>query len=253
MRLRKSTWTGAFLLGLAILPAAATESESWTGTYPLRAGGRVTLANVQGSIRVEGWDRSEVKLHIRKSTQGTRARLDEVEVNVDRRGDWLHVQTLHTGNATEPVQVDYALRVPRQARLDGLQTVNGDITVENVEGVVEARTLNGNIKQTGATGPVTAHTVNGSLLVALRALPDASAALELETINGDIQLLLPGNAQAELDMSTVAGVIESNLFSTARGLTGDDSFRTRLGRGGTRIRLRTVRGNIRVTENEDVL
>jgi len=145
-------------------------------------------------------------------------------------------------------------KVAPNLRLASQITVNGDITVHNVEGFVEAQTLNGNVKQTGVAGSILAHTVNGSVDVALRALPEAPGGLQLETINGDLRLLLPAAANAELELSTVAGRIESDLLAPTRALAGDtSSTRARLGRGGVTIRLRTIRGNIEVAENDGLL
>jgi len=245
---------GLLVVALAALPATAKQTERWTTSYPLPAGSRLSVDNVQGSIWVEGWDRAEVELTVKKSAEGASARLSDVEIIVESQDDSLGVETRYSGNSDEPVAVDYCLRVPRQVHLDGLRTVNGDITVRNVEGFIDAQTLNGNVKQTGVAGSVLAHTVNGSIDVALRALPEVPESVQLETINGDLRLLLPAAANAELELSTVAGRIVSNLPMPARVLAGDSSSaRARLGRGGVNIRLRTIRGNIKVTESGDLL
>ena len=38
------------------------ETEKFEQTYPLTPNGRVSVSNVNGSITVKAWDRSEVKL-----------------------------------------------------------------------------------------------------------------------------------------------------------------------------------------------
>lgn len=235
-------------------PAAASHADYWTGRYLLNAGGRISVDNVQGSILVEAWDRAEVELTIVKTaTDAGRASLDNVDVSIEPQRDWLRIQTVYPGSPEEAVVVDYRLRVPRQVHLEGLHTVNGDIVVRGIEGSLEARTLNGNIEECGSSGAVTARTLNGNVQVALRALPDDTAALTLESINGNVQLLLPADAGADLDMSTVAGRLESRLPFTARAVQGDNAARARLNRGGVSVRLRTIRGDIRVAEAEDTL
>lgn len=253
MKRIKGAWTGGLLLiAMAAVPATAKRMESWTAHFPLPVAGLVSVANVQGSIRVEGWDRAEVELTVKKTATGS-ASLDDVEVAVEPQGDWLHVQTLYQGDSDDSVVVDYCLRVPRQVHLKSLRTVNGDIVVRSVEGPIEAHTLNGNIDERGVAGNVTARTLNGSIYVALRALPEAPGALQLETINGDVQLLFPTGADADLVLNTVAGRIQSDLPFAARAVSGDTSARARLGRGGVPVRLRTVRGDIRLAENDDLL
>jgi len=254
MRTARVPWLGLILaLGLAALPAGATGIETWTATYPLEAGGVVSVSNVQGSIAIEAWDRAEVELTVSKTTEGERGALAEVEIDVRSGPDWFRVRTVYPGEMDEPVAVDYRLRVPRQVRLEELRTVNGNIAVRNVEGTVEARTLNGHIEETGVAGSVSARSVNGSVSVALRALPEPGGAVQLETINGDLQLLLPSSADVDLELSTVAGRIETTFLLEARYVLGDTSVRARLGRGSIPARMRTVRGNIFLGRHEDLL
>ncbi|MFQ5723387.1 MAG: DUF4097 domain-containing protein [Terriglobia bacterium] len=241
------------LLGLAAVPAAGAEQETWRGRYPLPAGGQVEVVNIQGSIEVEGWDRSEVELVAIKTAEEEGQSLADVQVAVEAGPDSLRVHTLYRRKSEEPVRVDYRLRVPRQVRLEELRTVNGDVRVRNVEGTVEAHTLNGNIQQMGISGNVVAGTLNGDVKLWLRELPGPGGRVEMEAVNGDVFLRLPSDAHADLEVSTVAGRIESELLFSQAGEAGESRLRTRLGRGGVLIRLRTIRGSIRVVGGEDLL
>jgi DUF4097 and DUF4098 domain-containing protein YvlB len=149
--------------------------------------------------------------------------------------------------------VDYRLWVPRQVRLERLQTIAGNIGVHGIEGSVDARTLSGNIEERNISGSVVAAAINGSVAVSFRALPEPAAPVRLDTVNGHIFLSLPPGANADLQLSTVAGRIDSKYVFAVSDVPGDTSWRTRLGRGGVQVRLRTVRGNIRVTESEELL
>ncbi len=98
-----------------------------------------------------------------------------------------------------------------------------------------------------------ARAINGNIAVSLRALPEGSAPVQMETVNGHLFLTLPAEANADLQLRTVAGRVESGYALTVSETPGDASMRTRLGRGGNPIRLRTVRGNIYVTETDELL
>lgn len=238
------------VLSTSTIVIAAPEGRLWTARYPLAPGGRLQLTNVQGSIAVEGWDRPEVELVALKVGEPGSG---EAAIAVERGDDWLSIRTLYPVESAEPVQVDFYLRVPRQVRLEELVTVNGDIRVYDVEGTVAARTLNGDIEQSGIRGSVAARALNGSITVKLRGLA-SNGSLDLETINGDVRLLLPPRADADLELSTVAGRIDSELRLEANPASagGDNALRARVGRGGAPVRLRTVRGDIVVAENADV-
>ena len=237
----------------ASLCASQELERAWYGRYPLPVGGSVAVENVQGEISVEGWDRAEVEVTAAKIGTGEGDHLEEVRVVTEVGLGSLNFRTVYPPHVEKPVRVNYRLRVPRQVHLATLRTLEGNIAVHNVEGSVDARTLSGNIVQMGVTGRVVARTITGSILVSLRALPAGTAPLLLDTVNGNVDLLLPPRPNADLELSTVAGTIQGNYAFQVSSVPGDSTRRTRLGLGGVTISLRTVRGSIRVAEQDDLL
>jgi DUF4097 and DUF4098 domain-containing protein YvlB len=237
----------------ATLSGSQELERAWYGRYPLPAGGSVAVENVQGEVSVEGWDRAEVEITAAKIGSGQGNHLEDVRVVTELGVRSLKFRTVYPPHLEEPVRVNYRLRVPRQVRLSSLRTLEGNISVRNVEGSVDARTLSGNIEQMDVTGRVVARALTGSILVSLRALPVGTAPLLLDTVNGNIALLLPPRPNADLELSTVAGTIEGNYAFQISSIPGDTTRRTRLGLGGVTISLRTVRGSIRVAERDDLL
>ena len=221
--------------------------------YPLEAAGVVTVENVQGDISVEAWDRAEAEVAVIKDALGGTAASDGVRIDVVSDGRKLELRTLYPPQSDDPVRVSYRLRVPRQVRLERLRTVVGNIRVRNVEGWVDARTLNGSIEEVNVTGGITARTLNGNIAVSMRSLPDKAAPIQLETVNGHLFLGLPGDASAALSLTTVAGHIDSVVALKVSDTPGDTSWRATLGQGETQVRLRTVRGDIQVVQNSEVL
>ena len=84
-------------------------------------------------------------------------------------------------------------------------------------------------------------------------MPANTAPLLLDTVNGNIDLLLPPRPNADLELSTVAGTIEGDYAFEVSSTPGDSTRRARLGLGGVTISLRTVRGSIRVAQRDDQL
>jgi hypothetical protein len=237
----------------ATLSASQELERAWYGRYALPVGGSVAVENVQGEISVEGWDRAEVEITAAKIGKGQDDHLDDVRVVTEVGVHSLTFRTVYSPHLERPIRVNYRLRVPRQVQLSSLRTLEGNIAVHNVEGSVDARTLSGNIEQMDVAGRVVARTLTGSILISLRALPAGTAPLLLDTVNGNIVLLLPPRPNADLELSTVAGTIDGNYAFQVSSIPGDSTQRTRLGLGGTTISLRTVRGSIRVTERDDLL
>ena len=235
------------------LSASPTLERAWYGRYPLPVGGSLVVENIQGEISVAGWDRAEVEVTAVKIGTGRGEDLDDVRVVVELGLQTLKIRTVYPLRLDETVRVNYRLHVPRQVRLSWLRTLEGNISVHDIEGSVDARTLSGNIEQTDVTGRVVARTLTGSILVSLRALPASTDPLLLDTVNGNIALLLPPRPNADLELSTVAGTIEGDYTYEVSSTPGDSTRRARLGLGGVTISLRTVRGSIRVAQRNDCL
>ncbi len=241
-------------LGVSVvLPAADALQGNWSGRFALPPGGRVAVENIHGNLLVEGWDRAEVDVVVTKKALAPTGRLADVRVGVEFGPQSLTFRTLYPGDLEEPIQVDYRLRVPRQVRLEGLRTLQGDITVRAVDGSIDARSLSGNIVGDDVSGKVVAHALTGNVAATLRSLPAPGAALALDTVNGDVDLILPPRPNADVDVNTVAGEVVSNYVFTTNAALGDTTRRTRLGSGGVKVSLQTVRGNIRIGERNNQL
>jgi len=158
--------------------------------------------------------------------------------------------TYYPAGLDVPIRVDYRLRVPRQVRLDDLSTLEGDIVVHGVEGLMFAHNLHGNIEGIDVSGSVVAHALAGNILVSLHALPDRRLPVELATINGNVDLLLPAEANANLELSAVAGNILGDYAFQASSVPGDSTRRAQVGAGGMRVALQTLKGNIRVGQRD---
>jgi hypothetical protein len=172
--------------------------------------------------------------------------LDDVQVAVEASSGGVAFHTLYPSGLDTPIRVDYRLRVPRQVRLDEISTLEGDIVIHDIEGSVQARNLHGDIEGINVSGSVVAHALTGNILVSLRALPDRHLPVQLATINGNVDLVMPPQANADLELSTVAGNIVGDYPFQVSSIPGDSTRRAQVGAGGVRVELRTVRGNIRV-------
>jgi DUF4097 and DUF4098 domain-containing protein YvlB len=211
------------------------------------------VVNVQGSVLVQGWDRAEVEATVAMRSAAPTDQIDDVQVAVEARNGGVAFHTLYPSGLDTPIRVDYRLRVPRQVRLDELSTLQGDIVVHDVDGTIEARNLHGDIEGINVSGSVVAHALTGNIFVSLRALPDRRLPFALATINGNVDLLMPAQANADLELSTVAGNIVGDYPFQVSSVPGDSTRRVQVGAGGVRVQLRTVRGNIRVSQRDEDL
>jgi hypothetical protein len=158
----------AVLCGMSCLLLADDEPKqrvqiAKTEHVDLPAGGTVRLKNSTGELTIEGWDQPSVEIITVKSTKAVYPSaerekashyLDRVQIAVDRRRDELVVTTdfpRHRGfppssplGAATSFDLDYRLKVPREARLIVEHNV-GDIHFDDVTGDIHATALRGAI------------------------------------------------------------------------------------------------------------
>ena len=140
------------------------------------------------------------------------------------------------------VSVDFEIRVPKGVKV-GAWTVNGQVSVEGVSSEVRAATVNGGVDATSTGGPVQASTVNGSVRVSMGRL-DGDQDLSFSTVNGSVIAEFTGDIDADIELTTVNGRFQTDWPVTLSGRIDPRHLRATIGKGGRRIRLSTVNGNV---------
>jgi DUF4097 and DUF4098 domain-containing protein YvlB len=237
----------AAILLLTAAPTWATPGpldETFVERYPLRAGSTVTLQNVNGSVRIEGWAKNEVEVNAVKHSTKERRDLDRVRIEVETPPGAVNIHTRYPENDPAGVSVEYRVKVPYQLLASRVETVNGNIVVTGVEGAGELRTVNGNVDVYDSAGCFNGRVTNGDVHVELRSLANAGA-MSLESVNGSVLLALPQTAGAQLDVQSMNGEFRTELPIALKGAFGRE-YRGNLGRGGMLVRLRTINGRIEI-------
>lgn len=246
---RTALCAGALLV--CALPAAAL-SQDYLQRYALPSGGHFSLENVNGKVEVEGWERNEVEVSALKTTEGDARDLDRVRIEVRKDGCHLSVRTVYPEGQAVEVAVDYHIRVPHRVLLNTIETVNGSVRVEGIDGAGDLRSVNGNVEVLDSSGRFSEHTTNGNLRLELRHLAEGGP-MTLETVNGSVWIGLAPSARAQLDVRSMNGDFSSDLPLIEQSSYGAGDFRGRLESGpdhsragGSELLVRTVNGAVRI-------
>ncbi len=262
-----ATWLGAVLgticaLFVLALGAHASDhrgalTEEFHQTYSLTPDGRIELDNINGPVHISSWERNEVKVDAIKSAD-TKERLEEAKIEVDAGKEYVsirtrypnHDQTWNWGSHNNPASVEYTVTVPRGARLDEIKLINGSLDVTGVTGEVRASCINGRLEAHNLAGRAHLSTINGRLDARFDQL--AGSPVELNSVNGSVEVTIPSDSKAEIDASTVSGGINNDfgLHVNNHRFVGHD-LRGQLAGGGTRIELKNVNGRIEVHHAQD--
>jgi hypothetical protein len=254
---RRTARSGFYLLVLITLvlsgiSPASGATKIFERTLPLEPGGALTLANVNGSVEVQGWGRNEVQIHAVKTALHDPQDIDRVRIAVESDGERAAINTIYPQGNGVAVTVDYVIHVPDRVILDGVETVNGDVHVLRISGAGELGSINGSVEVLDSEGRFSAKTTNGDVRLDLRRLP-VGEPMQLATVNGSVILSLPADAGAELNVVSRNGDFRCDFPLRSLGAYNPRIFRGRLGSGGGEILLTTVNGAIRVVEGKPVI
>ena len=211
----------------------------------LPAGARISVdAEPNGGIKVEGWDRNEVRVRA-KVTAGARGDMEAARSMASE----VRIETAPTIRAEGPQtshrsywSVSYQIFVPRRTGLS-LRSHNGGISIADVSGEIGFETTNGGVTLSGLSGQVKGRTTNGGLSVRLAGTEWSGEGLDAQTTNGGVTLAVPEGYNAHLEASTVNGGMNIEFPVTVQG-----NLRRRLsvdlGRGGKPIQVETTNGGV---------
>jgi DUF4097 and DUF4098 domain-containing protein YvlB len=255
--------------------------EEFHKTYNVPADTEVSVRNVNGNIRVSGWDEDYVDVYALKKSKLGQEELDRVTIDVTVNGS-IDINTVIRkrdeqddtffgrlfGNVyrrSPKVSVEYTIKLPASVLLtnatstngnvivagtagdSNIRTTNGNINVKNTDGLIEAKSTNGNISITDGAVARSARTTNGSIKAGIS--DDFMDETNISTTNGSIHLYVPKGINADLELKTVNGGINLNGIRmmvdklSKRHVTGS------LGDGGKKIYARTVNGGVTIEED----
>lgn len=233
--------------------------RSWTLSERVPAGQWIRVRNMNGDLRVRSasgdkvelvatkhWrrgDPKDVRIETKRSADGSilvcafwtaDATCSETSYQSNSRGGWR--------SRDSDVAVDFEIRVPKGVKV-GVWGVNGDVSVEGASAEVRAGTVNGSVDAASMGGPVQASTVNGSVHATMGPF-EGDQDLTYSTVNGSVIAEFSGEVNADIDLSTVNGRFQTDWPVTMSGRIDPRHLRATLGKGGRRIKMSTVNGNV---------
>lgn len=231
-----------FGLSFATCSAFALAGTPINETRDVDADARIDISNVQGSVKVTGWDRNQVGI---EGTLGSGSRGLEVSGNASHleikvegaeRSGWFN---WGSGSNVEDSILD--IRVPAGVELS-IETVSAEITVNAVSGrLIDIDTVSGKVRVDSNAREVEIGSVSGNVNVS-----GQGERASVDSISGDIDLQ---SSHQDVQLETVAGTISARLGSyrefSASSVSGDISLRGRPGSSGL-VDAETMSGDVTI-------
>ncbi len=253
------------------ITAPAQEAQPDRVTVPFSDASRpksLKAALINGSISVKGYDGKDAIVEARGGSgrvrRAERERTDGLR-RIDTNATGLTVEesenVITVGTRSPGENVSLNIQVPFNTSLK-LHLVNGkEITVDQITADVEIDCTNGNATLTHITGAAVVHSLNGNVLASFDKVP-GDKPMSFSSLNGNLDVTLPGDTKARLRMKTDNGAVYSDfdIAVDSSGRTpvvennnsGKGRYRVRFDRtmfgaingGGPELALTTFNGNI---------
>ena len=192
-------------------------------SYPLKAGGRLSVEGFNGSVEVSGWDQETVDISGTK--YGPNADdVDSLKIEINNSPDSVSVRAVRPSDFRGRWGTRYSIRAPRRAVLDLINTSNGEIhlidgsgpgrfhtsngaiRLETFQGSVDAQTSNAPVELTDVTGEAVVRTSNGRIHA-----DHLKGSLQANTSNGIISVDLAAAGDRPLRLETSNGPVDVTL------------------------------------------
>ena len=242
---------------------AGTITKKFEKTVDVPSDITVKIKNVNGEIFVKSWGREKVEIFADIEVKASHSRdaerfMDKVRINIDRKADEIYIRPDYPkvngqgvldsilGNKKPSVRVDFSIKVPEKAQVD-LNSVNGSVQVVNIGGRANLATVNGKVVAKRMHNSVEANTTNGGINVEFDDM-QLKDNMFFHTVNGSINLYVPQNISADIDISTANGGVHTDFPLTVKGKWGPKSIKGTINGGGNQIKLKTVNGSVSLHE-----
>lgn len=253
----------ALLIALAVTTFA--HADDWSKTYTVAHAPQLRVDTSDASIRLDTWDQNKIEARVTtqrwkigeggiKIIERQASDTVEIEVRLPRRNFVFDI-------GERRVQID--IHMPRVGKValrtgDGRISVNhlkgemdfysgdGRLEIEDVDGTLRAHTGDGSIRVSGRFDDLAVTSGDGRVSLQVRPGSRVQRSWEVRTSDGSVDLAIPADLAADLDLHTGDGHIALNVPVTVEGRLDRQDIRGKLNGGGNRLVVRTGDGSITV-------
>jgi len=238
------------------------DSETVDRSFTVTAlGAELAVHNFMGYVHVTGYDGNVIKIHTVKYMRAeTQAELEDarrfVTLEINQEGNHVLVRTHwpdgHDGDHHHfSVWYDHDIEVPRGARLDLKNFNHGTVAMHRTQGDFRVETFNGGIDLEDIEGSGSVKSFNAAIKAVFTRNPERETSFR--TFNGSIDVYLQKDLNADLHFKTFHGGVytDFDLTMPAGQLTsrhwGSGGWNNaRIGKGGPVLSFDGFNGPIRV-------
>jgi hypothetical protein len=262
--MRRLLWIAVGLWVSSSLSLGA-QGEEWNKTFAINGRAELRVETSDAQIHVDTWDQKKIEARVTSDKWGFGQ--DGIEVHDHQTGDSVELEVrfphgihiMSIGNRRTVIEI----HMPREGKVrlhtgDGeirlrdlkgemdIESGDGRLEVEGVEGVLRAHSSDGHVRAKGRFDNLDISTSDGR--IEAEALPGSTIGQgwNLKTGDGGVSLAIPENFAADIVLHTGDGHITLDMPVTVEGRYESSNIRGKLNGGGGLLSIRTGDGSIRL-------
>ena len=172
-----------------------------------------------------------------------------VGLSFDEKGNTFKL----TGAVSMSSDIDYKISVPKNMKISiELGMFNsGDLEIDDLSADLELDVKNSDIKLNNITGPTVISSLSGDIEIVFSTV-NQSSPFSIKAISGDIDLSIPANTPANLELGSMSGGIytdfdiksENEKSGSLTHVGGHTKVRAKINGGGIKMTVSAISGNI---------
>jgi uncharacterized secreted protein with C-terminal beta-propeller domain len=219
-------------------------------SYTLSATGisDFALKGINGNVEIIGIDETDsVKIWGKRlvrsgSYEDAEYHLEQLSVHVETYDHEIGVKTKQPNESNgRSYEVEYHVRLPKSLKII-MENVNGQVAIANMENEIQTALVNGNIHVDTKKGGCQTSVVNGNIYGEVSLLDREQCSLN--SVNGNITLVLPNTSSCRIEASVVNGNIVLTDLDIHNLNTSKTSVSGVVGEGSAGVRVQTINGNV---------
>ncbi len=224
-----------------------TEREELKQTYPLAAGARVELTNIDGPLRIEPIDSGAAEVRILSYSYGANAR----KLTVESTGNSLTIRGPEKNTREyDDTRHSVTLKLPRRSELT-INNARDSVTVGDMDGAVRLQGVSGNVSVAQAAGAADIARVSGSVVLNLARL--GGQGVRVQDVSGRVSVRFLDDLNADLQTTNIKGKVYVDVPNVAvQGEMNHADFRAKVGTGGPAVAISDVTGTVRLTRGRNI-
>jgi DUF4097 and DUF4098 domain-containing protein YvlB len=255
----------SFAVCLAVLTLSTLAlADEWNKSYDLTGKPDLRVAAGDANVHIDTWDQNKIDVHV--STHGWHIGGGGLEVLEHQEGNAVTIELRyphhnHVSFSIDTRRTELEIRMPRSAnanvrtedgsivagKLEGdleFSTSDGRLTLEDLDGSLRAHTSDGTVRVSGRFDAVDLRTDDGRVEFEARQGSQLKQPWEVRSSDGSVQVRVPGDLAADIDLHTGDGHIVTNIPIVVDGKYDSQALHGKINGGGNRLTIRTSDGSI---------